>query len=618
MNFDHRNIEANPMRTMKVSTFVWRALKDQGGQVLPWVTVMLFVLLGMAGLTIDVGQAYVVKAQLQNSSNAAALASAQKVYNTGATDNAPYVAKQFSSDTGKLNDLSTVGAVTVTVTTPCLNSLTAAKTGCKNDASGNADVNNGSQPNAVRVKQTASVPTKFMRVFSITSVPVSATATAAFGAAKPWNVAIIVDATPSMNNTDNSTFCGGSTAEQCALSGIRTLLGGGSDYSGIPPCKANVADSNCPSSGSDALLRVAIFAFPNVTTASVVNDYGASCSSTVPTETAYTLPKKDSTAYSPITYSNTTTTTTGSGKNATTTTTTTSVEATYQITPTTGPGADVNGFFSNYFDSSTSDHLNPSSVLVTVIGYGTTKGCLKPPSGFTAAYQTYFAGAIYAAQAALTAEKARVDALPGNKDQSLTSNNAIIFISDGQANAPYKGTDNIQRFPVATSTATASSGTAWDVTSDGTKGGNLTTGGTFGAYPDYHNDCQQAIQAALDARNATPVGTTFYSVGYGIESKGCLTTDTGTNVTGMDSTVMPGMSSLRIPITSISQVEPCVVMENMASPNESGTSWLFYNDSSSSTTGCTDTGHTSTDLGAIMAAIGSTFTKPRLIPNDAT
>jgi hypothetical protein len=123
---------------------------------------------------------------------------------------------------------------------------------------------------------------------------------------------------------------------------------------------------------------------------------------------------------------------------------------------------------------------------------------------------TSFAGAIYAAQTALQAEQATTTAL------GLTSNNAIIFVSDGQANMRYDG------FPQQTSTA-GSGGIS--VTSAGTStysasATNLTgTKGTWGQYPDFNAGCQQAIMAAQYAKAA---GTRFYAVAYGSEANGCV------------------------------------------------------------------------------------------------
>jgi hypothetical protein len=610
MKTNHRSIEAKPMRTKNVFSFVRKGLNDQGGQVLPWVTMMLFALLGMAGVTIDVGQAYVAKTQLQASSNAAAMSSAEMVYNTGTNDNASYWASQYSSQSASTgvsagqNYNARLGAVTPNITTPCLNFLTSAKSGCTNNAAGNAV--SPSKPNAVRVKQSATIPTTFMRIFGINTLTVSATATASFGAAKPWNVAIIVDATPSMGATDAA--CNNVTAEECALEGVQRLLGGGGIGAGIPPCKDTTV--GCSAYTSTALFRVTLFSFPNVTTATVANDYQSGCTSTStkPTVAPYTFPvvpvKGSTTGYTPITYTGTT-----------------SETATYQILQHSADttNIDANGFTTDYYNPSATDFLNTSSVLVRAIGHKGTKGCLKQASGWNQTNQTYFAGAIYAAQAALNAEKAAADALLG-----IETSNAIIFVGDGQANAPHTSASGGEvRFPYKTSTASAG---GISVTSDGTSTTNLAgAASSFGKYPDFNDNCQQAIQAAEDVKN---LGTRFYAVAYGAEPGGCLTTPTYNPVTkqneyGTDSatalvpinTTYGGVTTpLNVGISSTTQIVPCLVLQDMASPADNANSpWYFYSDGAS---GCTDSQHSTSSLSDIFGVIQSTFVKPRLLPNN--
>ena len=82
-----------------IKSFALKALHDQRGQVLPWVALATVGLLGMGGLGIDVGRAYVVQAQLQNLANASALAAAGLVYNTSSTNNATTEANLYSADT---------------------------------------------------------------------------------------------------------------------------------------------------------------------------------------------------------------------------------------------------------------------------------------------------------------------------------------------------------------------------------------------------------------------------------------------------------------------------------------------------------------------------------------
>jgi len=57
-----------------LKSFAVRAFRDQRGQVLPWMALLMILFLGFAGLSMDLGQAYVANRELQASSDAAALA----------------------------------------------------------------------------------------------------------------------------------------------------------------------------------------------------------------------------------------------------------------------------------------------------------------------------------------------------------------------------------------------------------------------------------------------------------------------------------------------------------------------------------------------------------------
>ena len=75
---------------------------------------------------------------------------------------------------------------------------------------------------------------------------------------------------------------------------------------------------------------------------------------------------------------------------------------------------------------------------------------------------------------------------------------------------------------------------------------------------------------------------------------------------------------MNVPINSLADVIPCVVIENIASPGLTSSSpWYFYTDGSSVANGCKDSSHTSSNLNNIFEAITTTFTDPRLLPNDA-
>ncbi len=597
--------------------FFRRVLTDQQGQILPWLAVVLVGMLGMAGLSIDVGRAYVLRSQLQNYANAAALAAAGEVYNSSSTDNATTIATSYSAGSGGHNVNSSLGTVTTTVTTVCLNMLMPSGTSCTSS----------SPANAVKVKQTATMPTYFMKLFGFNSLSVSSQATASMqGSAHPWNVAVIVDSTGSMNTSDSN--CGSGVTEfQCALQGIQVLLQGTN-----PNCISGQA--NC-ANGYD--FRVALFTVPNVLTSyngalPTVNGHSfdsqsldINCGGTPgsyndytkqPLAAPYTLPKPgatlptDSEGRVYMTYTQTST-----GKNWT---------ASYQITP----------FLSDYWDPSntSSGGLNTSSDLVKAVGYKDTDGCLTYTFGIDGATgggshfgNTYFASSIYEAQAALALEKAEY---PG-------SQSAIIFLSDGQANASYYsknsstyGTANstnqyakAYEFPDAPSgSLVGPTTTAYPVpayytpaTVSSTSLGYSTLGGNGkGYYPDWYDQCQQAIAAAQYALNATGNYQVdrVYAVAYGAESSGC---HNGWSVGATDTT---GVTSGTLNQSfSGSNVLPCTTMEDVASD------WsYFYSDNQQQgnvNLGCTDENHSVVALKDIFAAIAATFTNPRLLPNNA-
>ncbi len=557
MNTDPKIIAARPMGKICLS-FLHRAFSDQSGQMLALVALFMTVLLGVSGLVIDVGNAYVVRSQLQNSANAAALAAAGYIYNSSSGSiTATTVADQYGS-TGTSNANPYANAPP-TVQEVCVNMLTPSGTGCTSN----------SAPNAVRVTETASVNTFFGFMFGVPKFSTSVTATASMQGsnAQPWNVAIILDATGSMNFADPN--CGtGQTEFTCATNAIQLMLGS------INPCQLGY--STCAT--SNANFHIALFSFPGISTSTVAND---TTNCTTPGFMAYTLPTGTGTTYSPLSY---TESGGGSGSGGGGSSTWT---ATYEIVP----------FSSDYWSSTAANNLNSSSTLVNTIS-----GCMSPisqPNNATGGMQgapgntnggiTYFAAPIYAAQAALEAEQI---AYPGTQ-------NAIILLSDGQANMPASADD----FP-SEQNATLASGLTGYTSPTGT-----------GLYPDVTDECQQAIAAAQAATNA---GTRVYAVSYGAEKLGCSYTvgTTGTEGSfGTDNTTVATGNNASFTAATIT---PCITMENIASSLQ-----YFYSDYNQSDAGtgpdrnCIDNSHSVSDLKDILLAVGATFTSPRLLPNNA-
>ncbi len=521
-------------------SMIRRSVRDERAQVLPWTAFMLLSILGMGGLVMDVGRAYVVRAQLQNSANAAALAAAGEIFNTSPTNSVNSVATQYSASSGDDNANSTPATVTTSVNSVCLNILMPAGETC---ASNSPEI-----PNAVKVMQTATMKTYFMPLlFGPRTLSVSANATASMqGSALPYNIAIILDATASMSDAPIASVCPGYSSNfACALGAVRTFLGR------VNPC-SGVAGT-CTE--SNAKVRVSLFSFPNVSTSNVADDYTCNGS---PTNELYTLPDQGISSYSPLTYG--------------------SATATYQDVP----------YSIDWYSTTASGNLNTNSDLVNAVN-----GCMQNPGG----ERTYYAGVIYAAQASLLAEQ--------NSISGLQTQNAIIMLSDGQANAPNS------KFPQS-NTSAAPTNAGYSVVTNST--GNTTTnlaGGTWGTYPDFNDECQQAIKAAQDAQAA---GTQIWSVAFGSEASGCATGG-GTDTT-LWATATSGNAAL-----SLATFTPCVTMENIASPAVTsgplaGTTF-FYADTSS--VGCSgaNLGKFPT-LSDIFNAVANSFTTPRLLPNNAT
>jgi Flp pilus assembly protein TadG len=621
MNTNRRTI-ASSHRRGALSLAVQRILKDERGQTLPFVALLMTALLGMAGLVTDVGHAYVVRGTLQNAANASALAAAGYVYtSTSQSVNAISVAKQYGAAPGGSNVFSG-GTVNTSVTTKCVTMLMPPGASCT-----------GSSPaNAVVVKNTTSINTIFMALFGVRTLNVSATATASMqGASMPWNIAIIVDSTGSMASQDSNCNL---TQFQCALNGVQTLM------ENVKPCPSAVP--NC--TVDTANVRMALFTFPNVLTAvnhalpvfnghtydSIKDDVacgGNPATFQTPTKqpiaAPYTLPVPG--AALPV-YTATGTGIAGAAPSAyavglnylTYKSGSTTWDASYQITP----------FLSDYYSATSSTKLNPNSFLVQAAGNGSTNGCLTYTFGIDGATgngsnfgNTYLASSIYAAQSALNAQQI-----------AHGGRNAIIFLSDGDANASYyaggqsynsldygsvtQGVD-ANEFPQGPAGSEVGPSTSsYQVPAYLTPATILPTQSTLGydtlgtkgkgIYPDWFDQCQQAITAGQYATNQS---TTVFAVAYGSSTSGC---SNGWNIGLTDTTGTA--TGANVPFTAPGGVNPCVTMENIATTM--GSFYSDYNQGGSSTN-CQDTSHPLVTLQQIFQAVSSTFTTPQLIPNNA-
>src|SRR5260370_41554681 len=111
----------------KMAFVLRRVLHEQSGQAIWWAAAGIFGFIGMAGMTIDVGRAYVAYDQLQASTNAAALAAAGAMYNTsGVTVSSQ--AYLYGSQTGDKNENTLLQNVGTTPTPGCLKILKRTNT----------------------------------------------------------------------------------------------------------------------------------------------------------------------------------------------------------------------------------------------------------------------------------------------------------------------------------------------------------------------------------------------------------------------------------------------------------------------------------------------------------
>jgi Flp pilus assembly protein TadG len=372
-------------------SFLRRAHKDQRGQALVMVAFMMVGFFAMAAFVIDFGRIYFSFRELQASTDAAALAGAQTLPSTSSTNGAVATATLYSSLAGNKNTYSNLPNVTFVSGYPKLRCLTSTSIGlpCL-DSSGNIVSSGGA--NAIQVMQQVSVPLTFASVIGTSSVTLTASATASMrGAARaPYNVAIVVDSTPSMRSRDTDGLGCSGTKEYCALQGVQTLMGE------LSPCGAS--QSSCGSATNGNVLypvdEISLLTFPAVTTSTAPDDY-CSPSGTVSTQ-AYPLP---------------------TGPPYTT------------LTGTPTPTYQIVNFSSDYRSSDTANSLNTSSNLTKGAG-GTGTGCNGLQDNGNR--NTYYAGAIYNAASLLLNQQSL------RNPNSLTpapTQNAMIILGDGDSNS---------------------------------------------------------------------------------------------------------------------------------------------------------------------------------------
>lgn len=364
----------------KIHSLCRRLLEDQRGQIIPWMGFLSVLLIGAAGITVDLGHAFVCFRQLQASTDAAALAGAYALgQGNSTTSSVTSAVGLYASTANGANYNTNLPSPTISVTFSCVTDSNMVAAPCQAAAAGY---------NVVHVTQTATIPTYFIRVLSAMrmnaakslTLTASSSATMASGANDQVNVAMVFDSTNSMSQSDTDASCN-STRISCALAGIQTMLA----Y--LAPCTASTATSTATCVPYD---QVSLFTYPNIQANSVVNDTDCS-SKTNPTIVNYTTPVIGATWNPPAKTSST---------------------GTYQLTSYLSDWTSSNGI---------NGALTDNSMLVTTTGGTSSSSC--PGVVAKGGAGTWIAGAIYAAQSSLMAAKT---AAPGSR-------NVMIILSDGDA-----------------------------------------------------------------------------------------------------------------------------------------------------------------------------------------
>jgi putative Tad-like protein involved in Flp pilus assembly len=489
-----------------------RFLKDERGQSGVVLLVMISSIMGIAGMSIETGHVYYAYRLLQASTNASALAAAYGMPAIGTSTSpsagtAYYDLYEYSVQSGEENATRLLTNASITANYYCSSSTSGTlQVGCMIPTSGSCS-GSASACNAVTATQTATIPLWFGGLIGFQSLTVKAQATAAMagGVNTPWNIAVIMDTTASMNDSDSGSIQCKGTQIVCALQGYEALL------QDLYPC--SLGQTCTGSSGVTPVDSVALYAFPGLvnTTANINKD--TVCNTSNPSTVSYTIPNT-SPAYTPGTApaSNLMLPTGSSGD-------------TYQVVP----------FSNNFKTVDTNSGLYQSSALAITAGDSGVSGCqgLQAPGGKA----TYYAQVIYQAQEDLAALNR-----PGSK-------NAIILLSDGDATACAANAN----------TTYGACSTASDITAtEGTLNGTCTSShsctnsnATTVTYPSALGECGQAVLAAQYAANQ---GTSVYVIAYGSEtSGGCLSDKTySATVTTNGGSWAPGD-------------QPCAAMEAMAS-----------------------------------------------------
>ena len=327
----------------------------------------MVVFIAVVGLVVDVGRLYVAQRQLQIAADAAALAGAQSLPNGtaartvactySATDHGGGSCDGATMGTDAKNAVGSLPGVETATTLECL-SATSAGAGCV--TGDGCDTNplppsyaSGGGCNAIKVTETIQLPTTFMRVLGINSMPitVSSTAGAAGGTPHPLDIQMVVDTSGSMRDhcaakvpgiPSTSTL---PTKLDCANAGVRALL------QNLLPCSqtqlACQGDPANPLNVFNPIDRVGLMIFPAMKIAPSSGSLARDPNNVVTSETNCA----DDVTSSNLTYSTT--------------------SSTNQVVPLSG----------DYRTSDTATSLNPNSSLSQAVWWKNCPGQVYPIGG---------------------------------------------------------------------------------------------------------------------------------------------------------------------------------------------------------------------------------------------
>jgi len=570
-----------------LSRQIRRLIKSEQGQSVVMVVITASAILTMAVSSVEVGHVYYANRQLVTSTNEATLAGAQAMSDAllNTSSSGAYTAvvtaavQQFSSATGGLNASSMLSGDQITTQTLfCASTMTKAPfyVECQTPPGSTTGYN------AITVTQTAKVNLWFGGLVGMSSMNLSATATAAMkgGSDIPYNLAVILDTTSSMTSTIPGDKDCTTSQISCAVAGLEVML------QTMDPCAQN---TTC-SSSTPYVDDVALFVFPPAAYSSTGNykpEYCGTGGSSVP--------------YNWINV------TTGANQNLAIESTGTDAGA-YEVIP-----------FNDVYKTSDTSALAVASALAEAVG-ASGSGCtgLSAPGG----QGTFYAQVIYAAQAQLVTQQA----------SNPTSKNVMIILSDGdatacnmQANSAAGGNNSCnssksqmiaQNCPAVNSSGACTSATATTGTVSCPTGGctgkplngtgtatTNSTGYKSPTYPSALGECGQAVKAA---QLATAAGTVVYTIGFGSETTGCTTDETYTTTASSTDGAEAWPSG---PYSGT----PCNAIAAMASNVNT-----FYSDNSGGCPALSPANANFTSLAQIFQAIVNGLSTPRMIPNGTT